>query len=119
MASLRDCARSVREEAADGICWIALWKKGRSWNIDTVWPEDCFYDQGIMILGSHDLERLREIVKADASAVLLSGEYSNIGCAGDGSLPDVQVLADALRWQYEDCHLLISDWNLKEERKEK
>lgn len=51
-----------------------------------------------MILGLHDLERLREIVKADASAVLLSGEYSNIGCTGDGSLPDVQVLADALRW---------------------
>jgi hypothetical protein len=72
------------------------------------------YDKGIMVLESDYLERLREIVKADSSAILVSGEYSNIGCAGDGSLPDVQVLTDALRWQYEDCHPLITDWELKE-----
>ena len=114
MASLRDCARYVREEAADGIAWIAVWKVGRSWNVDTVWPEDLEYDQGVMILEADDLERLREIVKADSDAILVSGEYSNIGCSGTGALPDVQVLTDALRWQYEDCHLLISDWDLKE-----
>lgn len=114
MASLRDCARSVREEAADGICWIALWKEGRSWKVDTVWPEDMLYDEEVMTLEAYDLERLREIMKADQNAVLLSGEYSNIGCAGDGSLPDLQVLTDAFRWQYEECHLLISDWDLKE-----
>ena len=114
MAILRNCARSIREEAADGICWIALWKEGRSWNVDTIWPEDMLYDKGIMVLESDYLERLREIVKADSSAILVSGEYSNIGCAGDGSLLDVQVLTDALRWQYEDCHPLITDWELKE-----
>ena len=114
MASLRDCARYVREEAADGIAWFAVWKVGRSWNVDTVWPEDLEYDQGVMVLEADDLERLREIMRADADAILVSGEYSNIGCSGTGALPDVQVLADALRWQYEDCHLLISDWDLKE-----
>ncbi len=114
MASLRNCARFIREEAADGICWIALWKEGRSWNVDTIWPEDMLYDKGIMVLESDYLERLQEIVKADSSAILVSGEYSNIGCAGDGPLPDVQVLTDALRWQYEDCHPLITDWELKE-----
>ena len=114
MASLRDCARSVREEAADGICWIALWREGRSWNAETIWPEDMLYDKGIMVLESYYLERLLEIVKADSSAILVSGEYSNIGCAGDGSLSDVQVLTNALRWQYEDCHPLITDWELKE-----
>lgn len=114
MASLRNCARSIREEAADGICWIALWKEGRSWNVDTVWPEDMLYDEGVMTLEADDLERLREIMKADPNAILVSGEYSNIGCSGTGELPDLQVLTDALRWQYEDCHLLISDWELKE-----
>lgn len=114
MASLRNCARSIREEAADGICWIALWREGRSWNVDTVWPEDCLYDQGVMILEASDLERLREIMVADADAILVSGEYSNIGCSGTGALPDLQVLTDALRWQYEECHLLVSDWDLKE-----
>ena len=76
--------------------------------------EDLEYDQGVMVLEADDLERLREIMRADADAILVSGEYSNIGCSGTGALPDVQVLADALRWQYEDCHLLISDWDLKE-----
>ena len=114
MASLRDCARYVREEAADGIAWIAVWKVGRSWNVDTVWPEDLEYDQGVMVLEADDLERLREIMRADADAILVSGEYSNIGCSGTGALPDVQVLTDALRWQYEDCHPLITDWELKE-----
>ena len=114
MASLRDCARSVREEAADGICWIALWREGRSWNAETIWPEDMLYDKGIMVLETYYLERFLVIVKANSSATLVSCEYSNIGCAGDGSLPDVQVLTNALRWQYEDCHPLITDWELKE-----
>lgn len=114
MASLRNCARSIREEAADGICWIVLWKEGRSWNVETIWPEDMDYDKGIMVLELDDLERLREIVKVDSVAILVNGEYSNIGCAGDGFLPDVQILANVLRWQYEDCHPVITDWELKE-----
>ena len=69
MASLRDCARYVREEAADGIAWIAVWKVGRSWNVDTVWPEDLEYDQGVMVLEADYLERLREIMRADADAI--------------------------------------------------
>ncbi len=115
MASLRNCARAIREEAADGIQWIALWKEGRSWSIETFFPEDLLYDEGVMVLSADDMERLQEIVKVDRSAVLVNGYYSNIGCSEDGSLPDVQVLADALRWQYEDCHPLISDWELKED----
>lgn len=114
MASLRNCARSIREEAADGICWIALWKEGRSWKVDTVCPDDFYPDQGVMVLWSDDLERLREIMKADHSAILVNGYYSNIACWDECSLPDVQELTDALRWQYEDCHPLISEWELKE-----
>ena len=114
MASLINCARSIREEAADGICWIALWKEGRSWNIETVWPDDLFYDKGIMVLEEDALKRIREIMTVDSSAILVNGYYCNIGCSKDGSLPNAQVLADALRWQYEDCHPVITEWELKE-----
>lgn len=113
MASLRNCAGSIREEAADGICWIALWKEGRSWNVETVWPEDMDYDKGTMVLELDYLERLQEIMRVDQSAILVNGYYSNIGCFEEGPLPYVQTLADALRWQYEDCHPVIMDWKLK------
>lgn len=114
MASLLKCARNVREEAADGIAWIAVWKVGRSWNAEPVWPDEFWYDGNIMTLSPEDMELLREAMKADPDAILVNGYYSNIGVDEDGKLPDVRVLADALRWQYEDCHLLISDWTLKE-----
>lgn len=34
MASLRNIVREYCDEIADGICWIAVWKEGRSWNIE-------------------------------------------------------------------------------------
>ena len=39
MASLRNIVREYRDEIADGICWIAVWKEGRSWNIECFWQE--------------------------------------------------------------------------------
>lgn len=114
MASLRDCARSIREEAADGIQWIVLWKEGRSWNIEAFCPDDVYYESSTMEVSADDLQRLHQIVETDPDAILVNGYYSNIGCHEDGSLPDLQVLADALRWQYEDCRPLMADWILKE-----
>lgn len=114
MASLRNCARYIREEAADGIAWIALWKEGRSWKVEAIFPDDFYLESGSMVLFSEDLAIVREAMKADPNAIFVNGYYSNIGCYEDGEMPDVQVLADALRWQYEDCHPLISEWELKE-----
>lgn len=114
MASLRKCARLVRDAAADGVGWFALWKEGRSWNVWTFWPEDYCYNQGYMELLPEDAERLREIVAADADAVLLNGYYNNIACSEDGGLPDLREFVDALRWQYEDCHPCVSDWDVVE-----
>lgn len=117
MASLRSCARSIREEAADGIAWIAVWKVGRSWNAEAIFPDDFCPETGSMVLGADDLALARKIVKADPNAIFVNGYYSNIGCGEDGETPDVQDLANAIRWQYEDCHPLISDWELKEAQK--
>lgn len=114
MASLRECARSIREEAADGIAWIALWKEGRSWNVKAFWPEDFNYDTDVMEFDADDLQVIRQIMSADPEAILVNGYYTNIGCEEEGILPDLDVLIYALRWQYEDCHPLISEWTIKE-----
>lgn len=37
MASIRQIAQDVLYEAQDGIAWIALYKKGRSWNAECFW----------------------------------------------------------------------------------
>ena len=114
MASLRECARNIREDAADGIAWIAVWKEGRSWNAEPFYPEDFDYGCATMKIEADDFERLQEIMKADPAAMFVNGYYTNIGCHDDGTLPDVQVLVDALRWQYEDCQPLVSDWAIEE-----
>jgi len=114
MASLRNCARNIREEAVDGIAWIAVWKVGRSWNAEAIFPDDFNLDSGSMVLWADDLALVQEAMNADPNAIFVNGYESNIGCYQDYEKPNVQVLANALRWQYEDCHPLISDWELKE-----
>ena len=114
MASLRSCASSIRWEAADGIAWIAVWKENRSWNAETIFPEDFNYESKRMDLSVDDMVRVREIMKKDPNAIFVNGYYSNIGCYEDGTLPDIQVLVNALRWQYVYCHPVISDWYLVE-----
>ena len=113
MPSLRECARNVRNEAADGIQWIAIWKNGRSWKAET-FSVDFDYSAGTIDADRDDFLRLKEIIREDPLAILVNGYYSNIGCYEDGTLPDIKTLADALRWQYEDCHPLVSNWTIRE-----
>lgn len=113
MASLRSCARRIREDAACGIPWIVLWKEGRSWRAETICPDDFILDVQ-MDLFDYDMVTVREAVAADPNAILVNGYYHNIACCEDGSLPELQDLVDALRWQYEDCHPLVTDWTLRE-----
>ncbi len=80
MASLRNCARNIREEAADGIAWIAVWKAGRSWNAEAIFPEDFNLDSGSMDLWADDLALVREAMKADPNAIFVNGYEHNIGC---------------------------------------
>lgn len=114
MASLRECARDVRSDLADGIGWVAVWKVGRSWFAERIWDDDSDYDTGVLTLDRDGIDRFHEIIAADPAAVLLNGYYTNVGCDEDGSLPDLDVLTRAIRWQYEECHMLASSWELRE-----
>lgn len=114
MASIREAAQNVLEEARDGIAWIAVWREGRSWNSETFWPTDfdemtnrfTFYDE--------DRIRLEAIVEADELAAFVNGYYCNLGGVDDMTRDS---LADALRWQYEGGHARLSD-DLRNAREE-
>ena len=102
MASLRELARENILEASDAICWFALWKKGRSWEMEILWVD---FDEKTRSFGfdDDDQKRAREILKDDYDAVFINGYYDNIG-----SLEEMTVssLTDGLRYQYERGTLL-------------
>lgn len=108
---MRGMSRKKRQTVFAGLPFGK--KAGPAWKAEPVWPEDTQYNQGVMVLSADDMKLLQKIMKIDPSAILVNGEYSNVGCPGTGALPNMQVLTDALRWQYEDCHPIISGWELR------
>ena len=102
MASLRDLARKNIMEAADGVCWFALWKKNRSWEIEIFW---CDFDvkTNCFKMDEDDQARAREILSEDYGAVLINGYYDNIGPMEEMT---VSSLADGFRFQYDHGTLL-------------
>ena len=117
MASLREAANAVKDVAMEGVLWFALWKVGRSWHSEVITGmEDFSYDDGIFRVTADEAETLREIMAADSSAVLLNAYYYNIGIGCDeepGFYNGFQGFVDGLRWQYEECHPLLSEWALE------
>ena len=103
--TLRDTAQQVLTEARDGIAWIALYKKGRSWSAEPFWPD---YDEkaGTLTFGSDDLPRIHEILEADPNAVIVNGYESNLG---DNEHMTRDTLTAFLRWQYEGQYSRLAD----------
>ena len=62
MASLRETAQRVLQEARDGIAWIAFYKEGRGWGAECFWPE--YHDKSNDFCHDEDdLAELRDILK--------------------------------------------------------
>ena len=102
MATLRELARENIIEAAEGICWFAIWKTGRSWNLERFYVD---YDERTHLfkIDEDDKEYLREILKDDYSAKFVNGYYDNIGSMEEMT---VSSLTDGLRFQYDRGTLL-------------
>lgn len=102
MASLMNVSRRVLDEARDGIAWIAVFKRGRGWDAEIVWPEQ--EPDYSLSFGVDDLSVLSDVLKADRSAILVNGYYCNLGPCEDMT---VSSLCNGLRWQYGlQCYLL-------------
>lgn len=105
MASLRELARENISDAAFGVCWFALWKTGKSWHMETFWPE---YNErkDTFKLEDYEVERAREILGEDYGAAFVNGYYCNIGTMEEMT---IETLADGLRYQYEKAHVRLCD----------
>lgn len=104
MASLREEARYILDDAKAGIVWIAIWKTGRSWHTEVMY--DVEYDEGRSYptriesswkITSEDQHRLLEIYDEDAGAILVNPYYVNLGPWEDMTL---ESLIDGIRFQY-------------------
>jgi hypothetical protein len=104
MASLRIEAQDVLDVARDGIGWIALWKKGRSWTAFCFWPDITSNDA--LVFEDYEVEQLQNILAIDPHAIIVNSYYHNLG---DTTCMTRDTLADALRWQYELQHFTVAD----------
>ena len=110
MASIRQIAQDVLYEARDGIAWIALYKKGRSWNAECFWG---LLDEREVFTTDYpeDSERLHEILSIDPNAIFVNAYLHNLGPIDDEMTRD--TLARALRWQYDMQYFRLADASIK------
>lgn len=111
MASLKRIASRMRETAQDGMGWIALWRRGRSWEALEIMPEDFDYGENEVTLTSDDAADVNRILKENPNAVFLNSYYHNLGMF-EGEYLTVAELERKLRWQYMDCGRLLSGWTV-------
>ena len=105
MASLREEARRIADEAKEAIAWIAVWKEGRGWRCESYYLD---YDErkDRFEIEEEDKQAVKAIVDTDPNALLVNGYYMNLGSLEEMTMSS---LVDGLRWQYE-----INGGNLKE-----
>lgn len=104
MASLREAARYILDDAKDGICWLAIWKTGKSWHSETMYETE--YSDGNRFHGTssswkideEDAARLLQIYAEDENAILVNPYYCNLGPWEEMTL---ESLIDGIRFQYD------------------
>lgn len=99
MAGIREIAKEYKDEIMDGIAWVAIWKTGKSWNARAFWLN---YDSEM--IEDEDMQEARDIVAADANAILINEYY----CAhmGNGTVEDIVA---GIRFHYENNYNLLKD----------
>ena len=103
MASLREEARWVLDDAKAGIDWIAVWKTGRTWHAETMIDveyeeaQSRFHKPSKWLIGDDGAKRLMEIFAEDENAILVNPYYCNLGPFEEMTL---ESLIDGIRFQY-------------------
>lgn len=105
--TMKEAARWLREEAQDGICWIALWKDGRGWGFNTFYLDEK-RDGTVELADPENLADLQEILANDPRAIIVNGYQHNLA-VDDGHVTR-DDLARALRWQYDLQSATLADF---------
>ena len=105
--TIKQAAQYLRDDAQDGISWIALWKDGRGWGYNTFYLAEN-RDGTVVLDYPEDMDALREILAIDPAAIIVNGYQHNLAvCDGYVTRDD---LARALRWQYDLQHATLADF---------
>ena len=106
MASLKEEARFILDDARDGIAWLAIWKTGHTWHAEAMYSDDVEYTEGRRYprrtesswrIEDEAAARLREIWAEDHNAILVNPYYDNLGPFEEMTLAS---LIDGIRFQY-------------------
>ena len=103
MASLKEIIKDNHYEITDGIAWVVVYKKGRSWKCAYFYPEDGCYDEGY-IFSDEDIQELKQIAKSDNKAICINGYYMGFGY--DFTLKEIE---DRVLWMYEARYNQLSN----------
>lgn len=105
--TLKQAAQYLRDDAQDGISYIALWKEGRGWKFSTFYLDEN-RDGTVVLDYPEELETMQEILANDPHAIIVNGYRHNLAvCDGHVSRDD---LARALRWQYDIQSNTLADF---------
>lgn len=113
MASLREEARRILDDAITGVAFLAIWKTGRTWHAESIY--DVEYIEGRTFPGkvkehweisADAAAKLREIWMDDHHAILVNPYYDNLGPFEEMTLGS---LIDGIRFQYEDVRADYSE----------
>lgn len=91
MPALKEIARKAAGEIREGICWVVIYRVGRSWYSTTL-HSDLWNNRW----ETDDVNEALEILRLDPGAVALHGYY--LGRFGDMTLRDI---AAGIRFHYE------------------
>ena len=69
MASIRNTAQGIIEEAREGIAWIAFFKKGRGWDASCFWPD--IDKGGSFEFEKDDIKEIKSILSTDRNADII------------------------------------------------
>lgn len=103
MATLLEIAREYDEDIRGGIAWIAVWKKGRSWEAQRFYLSDEAEERQI---NSEDVETINNILNTDSNAIIVNGHYSG----HLGSEFTVKEIQNGIRWHYDNGYSQLSDY---------
>ena len=97
MASLRDAARSVLDDAKDAIGYLVIWKEKRSWNARCYYGIE-WYEIYEPKIDEEIRGELEEILATDPDAICVNPYYDNLGELENMTLAS---LMDGIRFQRE------------------
>lgn len=102
MASLKNVVKMYRDEIIDGIAWVVIYKKDRSWFASAYWPEDGGYDDGYLF-DSFDVDEMERIAEMDKKAICINGYYNGFG--EDFTLEEIE---NKVLWFYEERRMQLN-----------